>query len=223
MQKPSHGQLYDELRRLRKGLGISLDRIRQSPGLMALYDDPQRALDSIRATVDTLEPSPKTQALRTALALNGHKNRILSGRRIDLTAELLANIETIEGWENQAFDELATLLLATDNGPRPLQLTGRIQDGRLVAWESSDGSGAAVEASCFSQRLLACRVPAGVRSVTLALESEESLSGLWVGQSYDLLMLLSGAAAKDVDFGGGPPIFNWSEVGPDLYVALGWS
>lgn len=140
-----HGQLVQELKKLRERDGLSLRKLARQDTLCSVLGEPTAAgcFEVLLAAVSALGNSHQAYAVRSAWGLDydDQDPGLLRDRRIDLSHQQVwsagTDLRTIEKYENDGFDELAHLLLAADRDadeevrppPRP---TGKVSTTSLV-------------------------------------------------------------------------------------------
>lgn len=101
-----------ELRLLRKGAGMTFAKLKDSPALLQelCVTTPSEAYELLLKHLNTMPPGRKLDALLCAYAIDDDSSRLLTERRRDFGADLRPDdpyhSDTVEGWENNAIDEL---------------------------------------------------------------------------------------------------------------------
>jgi len=148
-EKMVYSPLEAELRNLRKGRGLTLVRLRNSPVLLAALDSASvhDAFDKFVATLMRLDDGIRSRAIRNAYGI-GVSGDLLTQRREDFALAEQRHGDTIEKYENEMIAELVKLLgpRQPDNEPTPvsvrIQLT--VDNGLLSRCERSDQQGDAI-------------------------------------------------------------------------------
>ena len=100
--------LVQELRRLRKGRGLSLARLQDCTALRGLVasNDTQDAYRLVLATVESLGADLAARAVKNAYAIGMKEPGTLTQRRSDFAVINQRHVDTIESYENQMIDEI---------------------------------------------------------------------------------------------------------------------
>ncbi|WP_280483902.1 hypothetical protein [Nocardia farcinica] len=157
---PTPESLEDELATLRKGPGLTIERLRDAGSVIKACHDPstteppietiyERVLSALRVVAKIQEG----QALWAAYGLDGGQNSDLQDRRRRYGKQVGKQPNTLAGWENKAIRELALRLLNRYHGAPPLptdlpiphggyympylQVVTHIKDRRFVAQEQT--------------------------------------------------------------------------------------
>lgn len=107
--------LLEELKRLRKGRGVSLAKLTTCSNMLAVFEtpDPREAQARLVEAIGSLNQGPHIEALRHAYGFTPEPEATLTQRRNSHAAETYRHTKTIEQYENQAIEELAALLAPT--------------------------------------------------------------------------------------------------------------
>lgn len=107
--------LVGELHELRKGYGLTPERLVECPHLLAALGNGlslQQAYDKLVRLVRELGEQEPAQVLRRAFAIEGRSEGVLSKRRTVYQEVTGRDIKTIIRYENRMIEDLATRLLA---------------------------------------------------------------------------------------------------------------
>lgn len=107
--------LVAELRALRRGRGLTLARLAESPAVMEALGRPpvKEAYNKLVDAIESLGKDVKALALRNAYAIGMSAPGTLTRRRNDFAVEYRYNVETVENYENRMVDELIAQIQAS--------------------------------------------------------------------------------------------------------------
>lgn len=136
--------LVDDIKRLRKGVGLTLDRLGTCHALLAACgasnDSLSKADRAIRDSVQELGDSKYSIALRAALDIDHLKPgpTTIADRRAALAKDSGRDVATVRRWEERGVRELAQLLFSKVTTPAVPQPTTLLLRRSVEAWYGTD-------------------------------------------------------------------------------------
>lgn len=132
--------LYKQLRDLRKGDGLTPQRLNGAPAVMAALgvETGEAGVEALKAKIEQLPRTLSRDAMANALNLARTGRPKITNRREEFALGK-GHVKTIEGWENDAFEELARALRPLLPAHQPDHLTEvRVQGSvlsSLAVWQ----------------------------------------------------------------------------------------
>jgi hypothetical protein len=132
-----------ELRKLREGAGLTLERLERSGAVMSALGtaDPQEAYRRLVAVLQEIEPAEQANALRVDLGVDidalltrlpvQRERRWLGDRRSAYAEVIGRDVKTLARWSNRAVIELRSRLL-TDYFSGDLLVIAAVEGGRIT-------------------------------------------------------------------------------------------
>jgi hypothetical protein len=113
----SRNDLIDDLIYLRKGPGLTLDRLKNAPAVIDYCGGPDVPLSTVRerliTAVNSLGGHRGGPALRAVYGVDGPPAGDTEDRRRAFAGSVGRKPNTVRGWENDAIEELAVVLLTS--------------------------------------------------------------------------------------------------------------
>lgn len=117
MSLRSRNDLIDDLIYLRKGSGLTLDRLRNAPAVIDYCGGPDVPLSTVRdrliTAVNSIGAHRGGPALRAVYGIDGPPADEAEDRRRAFADSVGRKPNTVRGWENEAIEELAVVLLTS--------------------------------------------------------------------------------------------------------------
>lgn len=140
--------LVNELRSLRRGRGVTLDKLSRCTAVLDALGtrDALEATKRLTERLESLGDGTKARALKAALGLYGVKYDTLTERRGAMVTETDRSADTLENWENEMIEELATLLRSVGKSARSgivnvtAMIHQRVQKFIVYTWEPYPGA-----------------------------------------------------------------------------------
>lgn len=135
-----------ELRKLREGSGLSVERVAASPNLLAAFGthDPREAHDDLVATLMGMDPTEQVLTLRVDFGLDlpdllrrhprARELAFLGERRATYASLVERDVKTLARWSDRAVSELRALLSA-DTFDGHIVVAATVQKRRLAGIE----------------------------------------------------------------------------------------